>query len=171
MFTFAGRPPVDTVRLNADCSLRALGGDDIAVATLHPSSATPIAAVCSSGYLNLTEHQRIWAQSNTYIASDDTRGLLVEQSIFVGMERLSTLTDDITRLSEALRNALNQCVACPTPPRSTAAARRELRTRPAERRWLDKLTDRNPRVGRSLAAIAAFGGQILTGLVVPTYFR
>jgi hypothetical protein len=115
MFTFAGSPPTDTVRLNADCSLRALGADDITVGTLHPSSTTPMAAMRSSGYFNLTEHQRIWAQYSTYIADDDTPGLLVEQSVFVRMERLPTFADDITQLSDALHNAFNQRGRLPHP--------------------------------------------------------
>jgi hypothetical protein len=62
VFTFTGSPPVDIVRLNADCSLRALGALDITVRTLHTPSATPMAAMRSSGCFNPTEHQRIWAQ-------------------------------------------------------------------------------------------------------------
>jgi hypothetical protein len=73
-----------------------------------------MAAMRSSGYFNLTEHQRIWAQHSTYIAGDDTRGLLVEQRVFVRLERLPTLTDDITQLSDALRNAFDQHMRLPT---------------------------------------------------------
>jgi hypothetical protein len=115
VFTFTGSPPVDIVRLNADCSLRALGADDITVRMLHTPSTTPIAPMRSSGYFNLTEHQRIWAQYSTYIADDDTPGLLVEQSIFVRMERLRTLTDDITQPGDALHDSFNQRGRLPHP--------------------------------------------------------
>jgi hypothetical protein len=113
MFTFAGSPPVDIVRAIADCGLRALSADDIIVRTLHEPSTAPIAAMRSSGYFNVAGHQRIWAQSSIYIAGDGIRGLLVEQNIFVRIERLSRLRDDITQLTDALQAAFNQRVLLP----------------------------------------------------------
>jgi hypothetical protein len=115
VFTFTGRPPDDIVRLNADCSLRALGADGITIRPLVVPSTAPMGATRTTGYFNLTEHQRIWAQYSVYIAYADTSALLAEQSVFVRTERLTSLSDDITQLTDDLHNAFKQHVRLPDP--------------------------------------------------------
>jgi hypothetical protein len=115
VFTFTGSPPDDIVWSNADCGLRALRADDINVWTLVTPYTAQMHAMRSSGYISLTEHQRIWAQYSTYIAYADSPGLLAEQSIYVRTERLSPLSDDIAQLTDALQAAFNQRVRLPRP--------------------------------------------------------
>jgi hypothetical protein len=94
--------------------LRAVDAKGITIDTLQtPSTASLMTAMRSSGYFNLADQQSIWAQYSTYIAGDNTRGLLVEHSIFVKADCVPALTDDITRLSHTIHNAFDHRVRSP----------------------------------------------------------
>jgi hypothetical protein len=105
VFRFNGAPPHDIVRSNADRTLRAGGAHHITIRPLPTPANATITAVQSSGYLTLANQQSIWAQYSTYIADDDTQGLLIEHGIFTVSDRRADLRDDITELSNAVHDA------------------------------------------------------------------
>lgn len=106
VFRFKGVPPHDIIRFNADCTLRAGGAQDVTIHPLQTPISATMTAVRSSGHLTLANQQRIWAQYSTYIAGDDTQGLLVEHGIFAVSDRRADLRNDITELSNAINDAL-----------------------------------------------------------------
>jgi hypothetical protein len=112
VFRFKGVPPHDVIRSNVDCNLRVGGAQDITIHPLQtPADATMMTAVRSSGYLTLADQQSIWAQYSTYIAGDNTQGLLVEHGMFVVSDRQAGLHDDTTKLSSAIHDAFVSTIA------------------------------------------------------------
>jgi len=105
VFEFTGESPEEVVRHNADCTLRALGAEDIQTSTPVASLIPGVTAVRCSGHLTLGEQQRIWAQYSTYITGGGTKGLLVEHGIFVKTDHQATLAEDIAQLSNAVQRA------------------------------------------------------------------
>jgi hypothetical protein len=104
VFRFTGVPPHDIIRFNADRTLRACGAHHITIHPVQTPAGATMTAIRSSGYLTLTKQQSIWTQHSTYIAGDDTQGLLVEHGIFAVPDRQAGLRDDITELSNAVRD-------------------------------------------------------------------
>lgn len=102
IFRFTGIPPVDVVRDNADCTLRALHSDNISTQDLAAPPAPGVAAVRSSGYFD-TAGLRVWAQYSTYIAGFD--GLLILHNMFIESSCREKLHDDVAQLSNAVHHA------------------------------------------------------------------
>jgi hypothetical protein len=91
--------------------LRAAGAHDIIIYPMQTPAGKTMTAMRSSGYLTVGDQQNIWTQYSTYIAGDDTQGLLVEHGIFVLPDRQAGLRDDITELSDALHDAFVSTMA------------------------------------------------------------
>jgi hypothetical protein len=83
-------------------------------------------AIRSSGYLTLADQQSIWAQYSTYIAGDDTQGLLIEHGIFSVADCRASLRNDIVELSNALYDAFVSTMAA--APMARVHASSNLRT-------------------------------------------
>jgi hypothetical protein len=107
VFRFKGVCPHAIIRFNADCALRAGDAQDITIYPLQTPAEATMTAVRSSGYLTLANQQSIWAQYSTYVAGDDTHGLLVEHGIFAVADHQAHLHNDITELSNAVYDALS----------------------------------------------------------------
>jgi hypothetical protein len=114
VFRFKGPAPHDIIRLDADCTLRAGDAHLITVHYLETPTDATITAVRSSGYLTLVDQQSIWTQYSTYLAGDDTEGLLVEHGIFAVSDRVADLHHDITELGDAVHAAFVSTMA-PVP--------------------------------------------------------
>ena len=102
VFGFTGALPPDVVRANADCTLRALAAEHIAVGALAaPPGAS---AVRASGYFTAAG-RRFWAQFSTYVANPapSAPGLLIEHSILT--DAAARMGDDIIHLSDATHHA------------------------------------------------------------------
>ncbi len=121
VFCFKGVPPHGVIRFNADCTLRTGGAQDITIHHLQVPAEATMTATRSSGDLTLVDQRRIWAQCSTYIAGDDTEGLLVEHGIFAISGHQTGLHDDITKLSNAIHDALVSTMAA-APEQSVQAA-------------------------------------------------
>jgi hypothetical protein len=113
VFRFNGAPPHDIVRFNADRTLRAGGAQHITTRPLPTPANATMTAVRSSGYLTLANQQRIWAQHSTYIADDDTQGLLIEHGVFALPNCQAGLRDDIAELSNAVHDTFVSTMAAP----------------------------------------------------------
>jgi hypothetical protein len=105
-FRFTGAPSEGLVLDTSDRMLRDLGAE---AASTYPLSIPPAgwtAAVRSSGYLSAAG-QRIWLQYSTYLAGSESpgAGILIEHGIFAVSDRQASLDDDITELSDAIREA------------------------------------------------------------------
>jgi hypothetical protein len=122
VFRFNGAPPHDIVRLHADRTLRAGGAHHITSHPLPTPAGAAMTAVRSSGHLTLSNRQRIWAQYSTYIAGDDTQGLLIEHGIFTVPDRQAGLRDDIAELGNAVHDAFVSTMAAPEQDAHTSSS-------------------------------------------------
>jgi hypothetical protein len=87
------------------CTLQTGGAHHITSHPLPTPADVTMTAVRSSGHLTLANRQKIWAQHSTYIAGDDTQGLLIEHGIFTVPDRQAGLRDDIAELGNAIHDA------------------------------------------------------------------
>jgi hypothetical protein len=106
-FTFTGHLDPDVVRANADRTLRSLAGEHIHTGAL----AAPASAIAVRSTGHFIAGRRFWAQLSTYLANPAPQmqpqmpGFLVEHSIMVDANVAAGLSDDITRLTDAVHHA------------------------------------------------------------------
>lgn len=106
VYRFNGPAPVSTAVEYSDCTLRDLAADSITTYPLTAPLVDGIAAVRSTGYVNVAE-RRAWAQYSTYVRGERAPfdGLLIYQTLVVAADRRTQLRDDIAELGDAVHTA------------------------------------------------------------------
>ncbi|WP_156748059.1 hypothetical protein [Mycobacterium sp. E3198] len=103
LFGYTGWPTFYDVLHNADGTLRALNGTEIAVQVLPVPPIQWTAAVRSSGVALIGERS-VWVQVTNYVAGSEQphAGRLIVHSVYLDTPSRARLAEDVTQLSDAV---------------------------------------------------------------------